>query len=71
MRQGLAAAPAVPAKLTRAERRAINRQAWAESAGQIHAAFHARREALIREYAEAQEDARDRLPPWVQKERPS
>ncbi len=38
---------AVPARLSRAERQAINRQAWADVAGQTTAAFHARRESLI------------------------
>jgi len=38
---------AVPARLSRAQRQAINRQAWADVAGQITAAFHARRESLM------------------------
>jgi anti-repressor protein len=38
---------AVPVDLTRAERQAINRQAWAEVSGEVYAAFHARREALL------------------------
>lgn len=37
--------------LSRAERQAINRQAWAEVAGDAYAAFHARREALLRQHA--------------------
>jgi len=53
LRQGLTAPPAVAVRLTRAERQAINRQAWAEAAGEIHSSFHARREALLRQYAEA------------------
>ncbi len=36
--------------LRRAERQAINRQAWAEVAGEAYAQFHARREALLREF---------------------
>lgn len=48
-------APAVKAHavpLTRAERQAINRQAWADVAGQAAAKFHARREELLRQYRE-------------------
>ncbi len=40
--------PACPVAMTRAERQAINRQAWADVAGQAYAAFHARREELLR-----------------------
>lgn len=43
----------VPVSLSPAERQAINRQAWADVAGQASQAFHARREALTREYAAA------------------
>jgi len=57
LRQCLTAPPVVAARLTRAERQAINRQAWAEAAGDIQAAFHARREVLIREYTEATGEA--------------
>ena len=35
------------------QQQAINRQAWADVSGQAHAAFHARREQLMREYIEA------------------
>lgn len=40
-----------PATLSRAERQAINRQAWAEVTGDVQRAFQARRETLVREYA--------------------
>jgi hypothetical protein len=53
---------AVPARLSRAERQAINRQAWADVAGDAQAAFHARREALIQERAEAISNTRVQLP---------
>ena len=43
------ARPGTAARLTRAERQAINRQAWAEVTSETQAAFHARREALIRQ----------------------
>ena len=70
LREGLAAAPAVPARLSRAERQAINRQAWAEVAGAVYQAFHARRELLIQEYAEAKDSEPVLLPqgfrpPWA------
>ena len=39
--------------LSRAQRQAINRQAWADVAGDAHAAFHARREALIKQIGTA------------------
>ncbi len=45
----------------RGQRQAINRQAWADVSGQAHAAFHARREQLLREYIETPE--RQRLVP--------
>jgi anti-repressor protein len=47
----------VSAKLTRAERQAINRQAWAEVTSETQAAFHARREALIRQIAQKSNQA--------------
>ena len=54
LRQGLAKVrPAVPVDMTRAERQAVNRQAWAEVSGEVYAAFHARRETLLQRYAEA------------------
>ena len=40
-----------PVALTRAERQAINRQAWAEVTGTVQSAFQARRETLMREHA--------------------
>lgn len=40
-------------ELSRAHRQAINRQAWADVAGQAQQAFHARREALIQESTKA------------------
>ncbi len=68
--EGLAATPAVPARLSRAERQAINRQAWAEVAGEVYQAFHARRELLIQEDAEAKDSEPVLLPqgfrpPWA------
>lgn len=39
----------VPIALNRTERQAINRQAWADVAGDTQAKFHARREALLRQ----------------------
>ncbi|MBU6955505.1 antA/AntB antirepressor family protein [Hahella sp. HN01] len=44
-----------PIVLSRAKRQAINRQAWAEASEQIHAVFHARREALLRRALDAEE----------------
>jgi phage anti-repressor protein len=38
--------------ISRGQRQAINRQAWADVSAQAQAAFHARREALVREYLE-------------------
>jgi len=40
---------AYPVPLSKPERQAINRQAWAEVAGETQAIFHARRELLLRE----------------------
>lgn len=71
LRQSLPASmSAVPARLSRAERQAINRQAWADVAGSAYVAFHARREALIRERAEANGQTcvplpRDVRPTWA------
>jgi anti-repressor protein len=53
---------AVTARLTREERQAINRQAWADVAGDAHSAFHARREALIQARAEAKSTGPVQLP---------
>jgi phage anti-repressor protein len=47
---GLPSASDVP--LTRGQRQAINRQAWADVAAKAHAAFHSRREILVRQYVE-------------------
>ncbi|MDP1524171.1 MAG: antA/AntB antirepressor family protein [Rhodocyclaceae bacterium] len=47
-------AHAVP--LTRAERQAINRQAWADVAGLAARSFHARREELLRQHHEQRND---------------
>ena len=43
-----------PRAIGRGQRQAINRQAWADVSAQAQAAFHARREALVREYLEPQ-----------------
>jgi anti-repressor protein len=43
---------------SRAQRQAVNRQAWADVAGKVYAEFHARREQLIRQY--------QGLQPWVE-----
>jgi len=51
----------IQAMLTDAEQRAINRQAWADVSGDVSQAFHARREALTREYAASKAKARDRI----------
>ncbi len=45
------ASRARPVALSRAERQAINRQAWAEVSGQAYAAFHQRREELLQDRA--------------------
>ena len=50
-----------PIAISRGQRQAINRQAWADVSGQAHAVFHARREQLLREYIETPE--RQRLVP--------
>lgn len=64
--------PAV--SLSRAQRQAINRQAWVDVAGQIHAEFHARREMLLRQYQEQLQPSpsegaaalrREILPKWA------
>lgn len=60
-----ASASALPVRLSRAERQAINRQAWADVAGSAYAAIHARREALIRERAEANSQTCVALPKVV------
>jgi len=41
--------PACAVQMSRAQQQAINRQAWADVAGQAYAAFHARREELLRQ----------------------
>ena len=63
LQQSLSASmPLKQVPLSRAERQAINRQAWADVAGDAQAAFHARREALIQEQAEGNSNARVQLP---------
>ncbi len=57
-----AAVKAHPVALSRAERQAINRQAWADVAGQAHALFHARRESLLCDYMLEQDEGIDFLP---------
>ncbi len=50
LQQGLTPARSVALiELSRAERQAINRQAWADVAGNTQAKFYARREALLRQ----------------------
>lgn len=50
LQQGaVALRPAMPIALNHAEKQAINRQAWAEVSGQVHAVFHKRREELLQE----------------------
>ena len=68
---GSAAVKTCVVPLSRSQRQAINRQAWADVAGMTYAAFHARREALLREQVEAPDDAPVYLPPsfrptWAQ-----
>ena len=73
MQQALPRALAtVPAPLSRAEQRAINRQAWADAADEVSHAFHARREALTHAYAESKAQAKGPIylpmgyrPPWA------
>ena len=47
--QAITRTQAIPVELSRAEKQAINRQAWAEVSGQVHATFHQRREELLQE----------------------
>jgi len=51
-----------PVAIGQGQRQAINRQAWADVSGQVHAAFHARREQLLREYIEAPESRQHLIP---------
>ena len=51
-----------PVALSRGQRQAINRQAWADVSGQAHAAFHARREQLLRECIDTPEPRRRIVP---------
>jgi len=45
------------------QRQAINRQAWADVSGHARAAFHVRREALLRQYVEqTDQPRRSRIP---------
>ena len=48
--------------ISRGQRQVINRQAWADVSGQVHAAFHARREQLLREYIGAPEPCQHLIP---------
>lgn len=52
-RAEFAARPASILSLRRADLQAINRQAWADVVGEVHAAFHRRREALVHERVQA------------------
>ena len=68
---GSAAVKTCVAPLSRSQRQAINRQAWADVAGMTYAAFHARREVLLREQVKAPDDGPVYLPPsfrptWAQ-----
>ena len=68
---GSAAVKTYAVPLSRSQRQAINRQAWADVAGMTYAAFHARREVLLREQVEAPDDGPVYLPPsfrptWAQ-----
>jgi len=51
-----------PVAISRGQRQAINRQAWADVSGQAQAAFHARREQLLREYIEAPKPRQSCIP---------
>ena len=56
--------------LSRSERSAINRQAWADVSDQVAAVFHARRDELLRNYAQSKTAQPTCLPPdfrpsWV------
>lgn len=44
------------------QQQAINRQAWADVSGQAHAAFHARREQLLRECLDTPEPRQRNVP---------
>ncbi len=63
------AVKAYPVALTHAERQAINRQAWADVAGQAARSFHARREELLREHQQRDDGIvylpQSFLPPWA------
>jgi phage anti-repressor protein len=52
-RAEFAARPIGMLSLRRADLRAINRQAWADVVGEVHATFHRRREALVHERVQA------------------
>ena len=59
----------IPVNLTRqpiaispGQRQAINRQAWADVSGQAQAAFHARREQLLRECIDKPKPRQSRIP---------
>ncbi|WP_297476475.1 antA/AntB antirepressor family protein [Ferrovum sp.] len=54
LQQGIAhLRTSVPTGLSRCERQAINRQAWADVAGDAQAKFYVRREALLRQCAQS------------------
>ena len=71
LQQAVAAThPAAPVVLSRAQKQAINRQAWADVAGQAYANFHARREELLRNLSRAEDPGplflhRDFRPRWA------
>ena len=51
-----------PIAIGHGQRQAINRQAWVDVSGQVHAVFHARREQLLREYIEVPEQRHHLIP---------
>ncbi|QKE41952.1 MAG: antA/AntB antirepressor family protein [Ferrovum myxofaciens] len=71
LQQGLTQARSVALiELSRAERQAINRQAWADVAGDAQAKFYVRREALLRQCVPSGESGPislpdDFLPDWA------
>lgn len=57
-----------PVAISRGQRQAINRQAWADVSAQVNAAFHARREQLVRECIKGPQQGSVPLhmvPPWA------
>ena len=59
--QSAASVMATPVALSRAQRQAINRQAWADVSSEAHGMFQHRRETLIQQHAST--DRRDPMPP--------